>query len=90
MHEIKSFSVWQTAKVVAVLYAIVAWIEGLFLAVAALRHGHPVQAIFFIVGLPIVVVVLSFIFTAFLLWLYNEVAKRLGGIAFEVIQRSEN
>ena len=89
MHEIKSFSVWQTSRVVAVLYAILAWIEGVFAALGSLRHGHPLQAIFFIIGFPIAAAVLGFIFTAFLCWLYNQVAERLGGIAFELAPRSE-
>jgi hypothetical protein len=37
-----------------------------------------------------VVTVLGFIFTAFFCWLYNQVAERFGGIAFELIPRSEN
>ncbi len=90
MQEIKSFSIWQTSRVVAVWYAILAWIEGVFGAVGSLIHGHPLQAIFFIIGLPIAVAVLGFIFTAFSCWLYNQVAARFGGIAFELAPRSEN
>jgi hypothetical protein len=90
MHEIKSFNVWQTSKVLAVLYAISGWIEGIFLALAALRHGHPFRAIFCIVILPIIFGVLGFLFTAFSCWLYNQVAEQLGGIAFELVPRSDN
>ena len=90
MHEIKSFNVWQTSKVLAVLYAISGWIEGILLALAALRHGHPLRAIFCIVILPIIFGVLGFLFTAFSCWLYNQVAGQLGGIVFELTPRSEN
>jgi len=89
MHEIKSFSVWQTSRVVAVLQGTLAWIEGVFVALGSLRHGHPLQAIFFIIGFPIVVTVLGFIFTAFFCWLYNQIAARFGGIAFDLTPRSE-
>ena len=90
MHEIKSFHVWQTSKVLAVLYTISGWIEGIFLALAALRHGHPFRAIFCIVILPIIFGVLGFLFTAFSCLLYNQVAEQLGGIAFELVPRSDN
>jgi hypothetical protein len=89
MHEIKSFSVWQTSRVVAVLQGTLEWIEGVLAALASLAHGHPLQAIFFIIGFPIVVAVLGFIVTAFFCWLYNQVAARFGGIAIELTPRIE-
>jgi hypothetical protein len=90
MHEIKSFDVCQTSKVLAVLYTILGWIEGILLALAALRHGHPGRAIFCLVVLPIIFGVLGFLFSAFSCWLYNKVAEQLGGISFELKPRSEN
>jgi hypothetical protein len=90
MHEIKSFNVWQTSKVLAVLQAVFAWIEGLLLAVGALRHGHPLRAIFCIVILPILAGALGFLATAFACWIYNMVSERIGGIAFEITPRIEN
>jgi hypothetical protein len=90
MHEIKSFKVWQTAIILAVLEGILFWIEGIFVAIAYLRHGQPMQALGFFVGLPILVTILTFIGVAFLCWLYNQVAPRIGGIAFELIPRGEN
>ena len=53
MHEIKSFKVWQTAAVIAVVQAILAWIEGVILAIASLRNGHSEQAIFFVIMFPV-------------------------------------
>jgi len=90
MHEIKSFKVWQTAKVLAVLQMVVAWIEGVLLALGALKHGHPGRAIFCVVILPIFAGVIGFLATAFACWLYNMIAEQLGGIAFEVTPRIEN
>ena len=89
MHEIKSFSVWQTSRVVAVLKGTMSWIVGVFLALVALRHGHPLKAIFFITLFPIVVAAVGYVVAAFLCWLYNQVAARFGGIAFELAPRSE-
>jgi hypothetical protein len=90
MHEIKSFEIFQTAKVIAALYTITAAIFGVFVAFMSLLHGHPGRAIMAITFFPILYGIVSFIGTAFFCWLYNEVASRLGGIAFELTPRSEN
>jgi hypothetical protein len=93
MHEIKSFKVWQTAKILAVLGAIYAEIEAIFLVLISFKaHNlHNLrQAIAAIVGIPIMAAFLGFLFTALLCWLYNQVAPRLGGITFELTPRSEN
>ena len=88
MHEIKSFQIFQTAKVMAVVYAIMAAIFGVLFALGALWHGHPVRAIMAIIFIPILYAIVSFVMVAFLCWLYNEVAKHIGGIAFELTPRS--
>ena len=90
MHEIRSFRVWQTATILAVVEGIVIWIQAIFVAIAYFRQGHPLEAIGFFVGLPVLVTVLTFIGVAFLCWLYNQVAPRIGGIAFELTPHSEN
>lgn len=90
MHEIKSFEIFQTAKVIAVIYAIMASIMAVFVAFMSLLHGHPGRAIMAIVSFPILYGIGSLIVTALFCWLYNEVAGRLGGIAFEFTPRSEN
>lgn len=90
MHELKSFEVLQTARVIGALYAIMASIFAVFIAIFALIHGHPIRAIMAIVFMPILYGVGSFIFTLFFCWLYNELASRLGGIAFVVVPRVEN
>jgi hypothetical protein len=93
MHEIKSFNIFQTAKVIAVLYVIFGFVEGAILAVmfAHHPHPHPLQGILLsLIGLPILFGVVGFIFLAISCWLYNIVAARIGGIAFELIPRSEN
>jgi hypothetical protein len=43
-----------------------------------------------LLGLPILFGVLGFISMVIICWLYNLVAARMGGIAFELIPRSEN
>ena len=89
MHEIKSFEIFQTAKVIAVIYAITAAIFGVFFAFMALVHGHPGRAIMALIFFPILYAIASFLGTAFLCWLYNEVADRIGGVKFELTPRSD-
>ena len=95
MHEIKSFRIFQTARVIAVLYLIVGFIEGTILAFVFAHSPHPrphpvLGTLFFLVGLPILFGVMGFIALVIMCWLYNIVAARLGGIAFELTPRSEN
>ena len=91
MHEIKSFKIFQTAKVIAVLYAIVfvvmAAIE--LIVFGMLAHGRrpPVLGILL---MPIFGSIFGFIGVCIFCWLYNQVAARIGGVAFELAQRSEN
>jgi hypothetical protein len=93
MHEIKSFRIFQTAKVIGVLYLIFGFVEGAILAIvfAHSPHPHPFKGtLFVLLGLPILFGVLGFISMVIICWLYNLVAARMGGIAFELIPRSEN
>jgi hypothetical protein len=87
MHEIKSFRIFQTAKVIAVLYTVLGFIEGAIVLIASLRHPSRVP-IFFSFGLPILFGVLGFILMVIMCWLYNLIAARIGGIAFELVPRS--
>jgi ABC-type spermidine/putrescine transport system permease subunit II len=84
MHEIKSFGILQTSKVIAVMYATMAAIISVFVAIGALMHGHPGRAILALIFMPILYGIGTFIFTAFFCWLYNQFATRIGGIAFEL------
>ncbi|HEY6299887.1 MAG TPA: hypothetical protein VIW95_09615 [Candidatus Binatus sp.] len=93
MHEIKSFRIFQTAKVIAVLYLIFGFVEGAILTIvfAHRPHPHPLLGILLsLIGLPILFGVVGFIFLAIGCWLYNIVAARIGGIAFELTSHSEN
>jgi hypothetical protein len=93
MHEIKSFKIFQTARVIAVLYVIFGFVEGVILAITLPSSPHPPHfkgTLFILIGVPILFGVLGFIFTVIGCWLYNIVAARIGGIAFELTPRSEN
>jgi hypothetical protein len=86
MHEIKSFKIFQTAKVIAVLYTVLGFVEGAIVLIASLRHPNRVP-IFFSFGLPVLFGVVGFIFMVIICWLYNLIAARIGGIAFELTPR---
>jgi len=93
MHEIKSFKIFQTAKVIAVLYVIFGFVEGAILTVVFAHHPnpHPLRGtLFILIGLPILFGVAGFIFLVINCWLYNIIAARIGGIAFELTPHGED
>jgi hypothetical protein len=90
MHEIKSFKIFQTARLIGVLYTIIGFIAAILFAILPVRHGYPGRGFMAIIFVPILYGILGFIFSAFFCWLYNEVASRIGGVAFELTPRIEN
>lgn len=91
MRRIKRFNVYQTAKVVSIIYfAIIAIFMipfGLFFSVLGMGNdsfpGLPFTGIFF-VFLPVIYGGLAFVMTAIGCLLYNFVAGRFGGIEVEI------
>jgi len=94
MHEIKSFKIFQTARVIAVLYLIFGFVEGVILAIMIAHRPPPAPfkgtLFILLIGVPILAGVLGFIFGVIICWLYNLIAARIGGIAFELTPRGEN
>ena len=92
MYEIKSFKIFQTSKVVGVIYAIsfaiVVTLQ--LIAIMVFRGGGQKPPIMLLVIFPIIGSVFSFIVIAFTCWLYNLVAPYIGGIAFELAPRNDN
>jgi uncharacterized membrane protein len=81
--QITSISPLQTAKVIAVLYFIVSLPFLPLLALTMLGSGgqqHASPA--FLLILPFLYAVIGFVVTAFCAWVYNIVAKQVGGIEF--------
>jgi hypothetical protein len=75
----------QAAKVMALFYLIFSIPLVLMMALAQLSAGEPVQ--WGIVALfPLMYVVIGFVFTFLGAWLYNGVARYLGGIEFTVVE----
>ena len=93
MHEIKSFRIFQTAKVIAVLYLIFGVVEAVILPIAFGHSPHPhsfTGTLFVLIGVPILFGLIGFISMVIICWLYNLIAARIGGIAFELTPRGEN
>jgi hypothetical protein len=90
MHEIKSFKIFQTSKVIAVVYAISLTIVAVLQLAGFAILGGRRPPIMLIVVFPIVGTIFSFIAFAFMCCLYNLVAARIGGIAFELTPRRES
>lgn len=89
MRQIKSFGVLQTSKVLGAVY----FVFGLLFAAIMIafsmarvpQRGHHLRGgLFLIVLVPLLYGVAGAIFTAIICGLYNAVAKRLGGIEFEL------
>jgi hypothetical protein len=94
MARIKSFGVLQTAKFAAVLYFIISAIFmipfGLF-AMPTRFAGHDARSaseivlrILFILFMPIIYALISFVFVAIGCLIYNALAKYVGGIEIEI------
>jgi hypothetical protein len=85
MRQIKSFAVLQTSKVMGVLYFLLGLLFVVFVVVIApAPKGHGHRGLFVIVLAPVFYGVAGFVFTAIICWLYNAIARRIGGIQFEV------
>ena len=83
--QIRRFGIGQTAKVVAVLYALMGLLFlPFFLAAAAFAPRETGFGTGFALGLPIIYGVVGFIFTAIACAIYNFVAGFVGGIEVEL------
>jgi hypothetical protein len=83
--QIRRFGIGQTAKVIAVLYALMGLIfVPFFLFAAAFAPKETGFGTGFALALPILYGVLGFIFTAIACAIYNFVAGFVGGIEVEL------
>ena len=87
MMQIKSFGVFQTSKLIAVLYLMVFAVIGIPVGLIAItvsptRWGG--LGLVLVLLIPVIYGVLGFVFTAIACALYNVVAKWVGGIAIDI------
>lgn len=85
LQQIRRFGIGQTAKVVAVLYALMGLVFlPVFLIASMFSPKETGFSTGFALGLPIIYGVCGFIFTAIGCALYNFVAGLVGGIEVEI------
>jgi len=79
--QITKISVFQTSKILAVLYVLFGLIYTLIGSLMLIFGGEQVKvmAIIYIL-MPVILGIFSFIFIALAAWIYNLVASRFGGI----------
>jgi hypothetical protein len=88
MQQIKSIGVLQTAKVMGVVDLLIGVLAAIaFLLRFLVRHNlhlHHPRVLLFVLLVPILYGIGGFILTAVFCWIYNSVARRMGGIAIEL------
>jgi hypothetical protein len=89
VRQIKSFGVLQTAKVMGAIYFFVGLLLVAIVMIAPVRRGHVHRPLVLLLAAPVFYGVVGFIFTAAVCGLYNAIAKRIGGIEFEVSDQPE-
>jgi len=74
----------QTAKVIAVLYFVFSIPFIALMAISIMLSPAPKPAIFsgFLLAMPFLYLIAGFLFTVTGAWIYNGIAKWLGGIEF--------
>ena len=85
MRQIKSFGVLQTAKVMGAIYFFLGLLlVAIVFVLAPLRPRHFHRSPLFLLAAPVFYGIVGFTVTAIVCGLYNAIASRIGGIAFEV------
>lgn len=80
MKRLKSIGVGSIFRVSAVLGAVAGFLVGIALAIAALTERRYLEAIFTFILAPFLYGLIGAVVNAFMAWIYNKVAARLGGI----------
>lgn len=84
MKKLVSVSPRSVAKVFAVMYGVMGIIMGLIMLVTSLFAGFELLAILFALLVPVLYAGMGAVFGFVSAWLYNVIAKRVGGIEIEV------
>jgi len=87
MQEIKSIGVLSAAIMAGILYFILGEFGALTLAIMSIIHGHLIRGIILLIFLGFVYGIVGAIFVAIAAWLYNLIARQIGGIKIEIAPR---
>jgi hypothetical protein len=82
--QIEKFSVHQNAKVFAVLMALSSLVMVIpFMLIVSMGAPEGAFPLFMLFVFPLMYLVLGYVMIAIGCWLYNWIAKRMGGLEFE-------
>jgi hypothetical protein len=85
--QITSISTVQTAKVAAIMYFVVGLVACVFLLLSALFvPGNRGSGLVMAIVTPFIYAFIGFVIVFVGSWVYNQVAKRFGGIEFTVTE----
>jgi len=82
--QITGFSVFQTSKILGIICGCMAIVFVPFLLYPALGGENGRSMIFFSMAMPFLYAIIGFILTALFCWIYNILAKHIGGIEFSL------
>ena len=83
--QITRISVGQTAKVLASLYFVVAVVGAIIFFIAMSSAATSTVSPMFILLFPFIYAVIIWLVASCMLWVYNQVAARIGGVEFESV-----
>lgn len=88
--QIVNVSVVQSSKVVAVMYMLISLPVLAVMAIIGALSGKVGAAIFMLIIAPPIYGLVTFLCTGLLVWLYNVVARRVGGVEFSTEELSSS
>jgi hypothetical protein len=88
-NQLLHISVFQSAKVMAVLYFVISIPIVLIMAIPTLMLHQPGPGLFMLILMPILYMIFGFLFSALGAWVYNLVAARIGGFEFIITQPAQ-
>ncbi len=79
--QIRSIGIFQAAKVIAVIQAVIGLIYTVIgIVIVIFSEGEGRNAGIFFIFMPVIIGICAFIFTALTCWIYNQIVRRVGGI----------
>ncbi len=88
-YQVAKMSIAQTAKVAAILYAVmglVHFVIGVFIILFGKGPAIGVGILF--IFMPVLAAIFGFIGVAIVCWIYNIIASKMGGIEFELTEKN--
>ena len=84
MKQLKHIGVWSTFRMSLFLGAVAGLIYGCILMYGSFSQGRYSEGLFFLVGSTIVYALIGAVVNVIMVWVYNKVAERLGGIEVDI------